>query len=173
MFEFFDGLLFDFFVPVLVVPDAFEELHQVNMLTYFLDSRLMNGLFDSHFPVDFFNHIFDISMGVGFDGLFVDEFFEVGHDDLDIDGWGFGLDSLEGFEAGGLKEVHFAEFIPEITNQLHDKFDWEQGVSCFLYHLLQDVRALNRGDFVAADLLSELGQLVEVGGQLLLWEFQF
>ncbi len=86
VFEFFDGLLFDFFVPVLVVPDAFKELHQVDMLTYFLDSGLMDGFLDTHFPVDFFDHVSDISMGVGFDGLFVDEFFEVGHDDLDIDG---------------------------------------------------------------------------------------
>ncbi len=50
---------------------------------------------------------------------------------------------LEGFKAGGLKEVHFAELIPGIENGLHDEFDSDDRVGGLLDHLLQDVRTLD------------------------------
>ena len=93
------------------------------MLSYFLDSWLMNRFFHAHFPVDFLNHVFDFVVRVWVDGLLVDHFFEVGHDYFNVDRWGFGLDCLEGLEARGLEEIHLIKLIPTIKNNLHDKFD--------------------------------------------------
>lgn len=63
VFEFVNSLFLNILIPVLIVSNTFEKLHQVNMLAYFFDPGLMDRFFDSSFPIDLINDVFDIRLG--------------------------------------------------------------------------------------------------------------
>jgi len=111
VFEFFDSLFLDFFVPVLVVSNPFKKFHQIYMLSYLLDSGLVDGFLHAYFPVDLLNHIFDFLRRVRLNGLFVNHSFQICHYDLHINSWRLCLDCFKRAKAGILEQIHLFKLV--------------------------------------------------------------
>lgn len=75
--QLFNALLLQYFIPILVVANPFEELHEVDVITDLLGFVENGFAVVAVLPVDFADVVFDVVGSDGEDALLFLEFFEV------------------------------------------------------------------------------------------------